>query len=236
MVIGFKGNLEVVKNEPYKAQAITETKRTLADGSHIAQSITATVARDSEGRTVRSQTLDNSQTITTIFDPVAKTHIDYTSDPKIAHVLPLPSTTASSGAGAPMAIGAAFAGSGTEPAGGAVRLFVQDRASSSDLLSKHTTTEPLGTKTIEGIEVTGTRSTITIPAGAIGNDEALTTTREEWYSPQLKLVIQSTQNDPRFGQTTYTLDGIQQGPPDEALFQVPPDYKIDEIPVPKPPS
>jgi hypothetical protein len=69
-----------------------------------------------------------------------------------------------------------------------------------------------------------------------GPAEALTTTREEWYSPQLKLVIQSTQNDPRFGQTTYTLDDIQQGPPDEALFQVPPDYKIDEIPMPKPAS
>ena len=234
MVIGFKGNLEVVKNQPYKAQAITETRRTLADGSHIAQSTTATVARDNEGRTVRSQKLDNSQTITTIFDPVAKTHIDYTSDPKIAHVLPLPSTTASSGA--PVAIGAAYAGSGTEPAGGAVGFFVQGRVSSSELSSKHTTTESLGTKTIEGIEVTGTRSTSTIPAGAIGNDEALTTTREEWYSPLLKLVIQSTQNDPRFGQTTYTLEDIQQGPPDEALFQVPPDYKIDEIPMPKPAS
>jgi hypothetical protein len=234
MVIGFKGNLEVVKNQPYKAQAITETKRTLADGSHIAQSTTATVARDSEGRTVRSQKLDNSQTITTIFDPVAKKHIDYTSDPKIAHVLPLPSTTASSGA--PVAIGAAFSGSGMEPVGGDVGFFVQGRASSPEFLSKPTTTESLGTKTIEGIEVTGTRSTSTIPAGAIGNDEALTTTREEWYSPQLKLVIQSTQNDPRFGQTTYTLEGIQQGSPDEALFQVPPDYRIDEIPMPKPAS
>jgi hypothetical protein len=234
MAIGFKGNLEVVKNQPYAAQAITETKRTLADGSHIAQSTTATVARDSEGRTARAQKLGNSQTITTIFDPVAKTHIDYTSDTKIAHVLPLPPTTASSGT--PVAIGAAFSGSAAEPAGGAVGFFVQGRAISSELSSKHTTTESLGTKTIEGIQVTGTRSTSTIPAGAIGNDEDLTTTREEWYSPELKLVIQSTQNDPRFGQTTYTLKDIQQGPPDEALFQVPPDYKIEEIPMPKPAS
>jgi hypothetical protein len=52
--------------------------------------------------------------------------------------------------------------------------------------------------------------------------------------PGVKLVVQSTQNDPRSGQTTYTLNDIQQGPPDPALFQVPSDYKIEEIPVPKP--
>jgi hypothetical protein len=113
---------------------------------------------------------------------------------------------------------------------------VQARAVSSPLAGKHTTTEPLGTKTIEGIQVTGTRTTSTIPAGTIGNEKDLTTTREEWYSSELKLVVQSTQNDPRFGQTTYTLNDIQQGSPDEALFQVPADYKIEEIPVPKPAS
>jgi hypothetical protein len=73
-------------------------------------------------------------------------------------------------------------------------------------------------------------------AGTIGNEEDLTTTREEWYSPELKLVVQSTQNDPRLGQTTFTLNDIQQGPPEETLFQVPADYKIEEIPVPKPAS
>jgi hypothetical protein len=107
---------------------------------------------------------------------------------------------------------------------------------SSQLAGKHTTAESLGTKTIEGIQVAGTRTTSTLPAGTIGNEEDLTTTREEWYSPELKLVVQSTQNDPRFGQTTYTLNDIQQGPPDAALFQVPADYKVEEMPVPKPVS
>ena len=48
-------------------------------------------------------------------------------------------------------------------------------------------------------------------------------------SPELKLVIQSSQNDPRFGQTTFTLKNIQQGQPDETLFQVPADYKVNKI-------
>jgi hypothetical protein len=223
MVIGFQGNFEVVKNQPYKAQATTETRRTLADGSHITQSTTARIARDSEGRTVNAQKVGDTLTITTIFDPVAKTHTSYTSDTKIAHVLALPTPIASPSQ-VPVAMGAA------------VDFFGQGRAASSQLAGKHTTAESLGTKIIEGIQVAGTRTTSTLPAGTIGNEEDLTTTREEWYSPELKLVVQSTQNDPRFGQTTYTLNDIQQGPPDAALFQVPADYKVEEMPVPKPVS
>jgi hypothetical protein len=236
VVFAFQGNLEVVKNQPYRAQVTTENTRTLSDGSHIAQNTTAMIARDSEGRTVRSEKLSNGPTITAIFDPVAEKHIDYISDKKVAHVLPLPSPGTSS-SGEPMAIGGAFSGFATGPGGSAVGFFAKDHAISSQPGSKaNTTTQSLGTKTVEGIEVTGTRSTSAIPAGAIGNDEDLTTTREEWYSPVLKVVVQSTQNDPRFGQTTYTLSDIQQGPPDEALFQVPPDYKIEQIPMPKPAS
>lgn len=236
VVIGFQGNLEVVKNQPYRAQVTTESTRTLSDGSHITQNTTAMIARDSEGRTVRAEKLDNGPTITVIFDPIAEKHIDYISDKKVAHVLPLPSASASS-SGEPMAIGSAFSGSPAGPGGSAVGFFAKGRAISSQPGSKaNTTTQSLGTKTIEGIEVTGTRSASTIAAGAIGNDEDLTTTREEWYSPVLKVVVQSTQNDPRFGQTTYTLTDIQQGPPDEALFQVPADYKIEQIPMPKPAS
>src|SRR5882757_3869943 len=99
---GLEDRAAVVKNEPYEAQAVTEMKQTLADGSHIVQTTTATVARDSEGRTIRVQKLGamgpwkdsspgNSQTLTTIFDPVAQEHIDYTSGSKVAHVFLMPS-------------------------------------------------------------------------------------------------------------------------------------------------
>jgi hypothetical protein len=236
VVIGFQGNLEVVKNQPYKAQVTTETTRTLSDGSHITQNSTAMVARDSEGRTVRTEKLGTGPTITSIFDPVAEKHIDYISDKKVAHVLPLPSPSGSS-SGEPVAIGGGFSGFAAGPGGSTVGFFAKDRAFLSQPGSKvNTTKQSLGTRTIDGIEVTGTHSTSTIPAGEIGNEKDLTTTREEWYSPVLKLVVQSTQTDPRFGQTTYSLTDIQQGPPDEALFQVPPDYKIEEIPMPKPGS
>src|ERR1700692_1503596 len=101
-MVGLQDKATVVKNEPYQAQAVTEMKQTLADGSHIVQTTTATVARDSDVRTAGGQKLStmgpwkdsspgNGQTLTTIFDPVAQEHIDYTSDSKIAHVFLMPS-------------------------------------------------------------------------------------------------------------------------------------------------
>ena len=252
---GLRDEAAVVKNEPYQAQAVTEMKQTLADGSHIVQTTTATVARDSDGRTVRVQKLNtmgpwrsadssqgNSQTLTTIFDPVAKEHIDYTSDSKIAHVLLMPSVPPGVVVGAeggfnvaaPNALGVAeneLTVSGPAPAGAVVQGFAVQAGPVSPQVSKgmEPKTESLGTMTIEGVQVTGTRSMSTIPAGTIGNDKDLNITRETWYSPELKLVIQSTQNDPRFGETTYTLKNIQQGSPDVTLFQVPANYTIDKV-------
>jgi hypothetical protein len=240
-VIGVQENLEVVKNQPYEAQAITETERTFADGSHITQSTTSTIARDSEGRTVRAQKLGNGPTFTTILDPVAKAHIDYVSDTKIAHLMPLP-TPATLPSGAPVAIGAGFVWSAMGPVDAAAGFFEQGHAiSSRDAVfakvsnGSNTATESLGTKTIEGIEVVGTRSTRTIPAGAIGNDKDLTITHEVWHSAELKVDILNIQHDPRFGQTTYSLTNIQRSEPAAALFQVPSNYKIEEAQMPEPP-
>lgn len=236
---------EIVKSEPYQAQAVTEIKQTLADGSHIVQTTTATVARDSDGRTVRIQKLStlgpwksstdssqgNSPTLTSIFDPVAKAHIDYTSDVKVAHVLPLP-TRLPSGAATDMGPSLSVSSAGPDGPGANMVFSVQGRMVSPDAGNGgNSKTESLGTKTIEGIQATGSRTTDTIPAGAIGNDKDIVITHETWYSPDLKVVLNSTQDDPRFGQTTYSLSGIQRGEPDAVLFEVPAGYKLEKIPV-----
>jgi hypothetical protein len=54
--------------------------------------------------------------------------------------------------------------------------------------------------------------TRTIPAGAIGNLNALVVTSERWYSSALDLLLEDTHTDPRFGTTTYQLSGIGQSP------------------------
>jgi hypothetical protein len=260
-------NVEVVKNQPYQAQAITEIKQTLVDGTHITQTTTATVARDSDGRTVRIQKLsilgapnsasDSSQTsvptLTTIFDPVTQSHTDYTSNSKVAHVLPMPPTpagaTSDSLRGSAMAVGPGLdtgagplpltvqghflqSGSGAIEAGPAA-FAVQGHHASRDQagVGLDIKSEPLGSKTIEGIPVTGTKTSSTIPAGTIGNDKDLIINRETWYAPDLNLVIQTTQTDPRFGETTYTLTNIQRNEPDPRLFQVPAGYKVEKVPV-----
>lgn len=89
-------------------------------------------------------------------------------------------------------------------------------------------TEPLGKQVIEGIEAEGKRTTMTIPAGAIGNEREIEIVSESWYSPELQTVIFSKRNDPTTGETTYRLTNIRRGEPDASLFQVPSDYTVKE--------
>jgi hypothetical protein len=88
--------------------------------------------------------------------------------------------------------------------------------------------ESLSTQTIEGVEVEGTRVTITIPAGKIGNDRPIVTVNERWYSPELQVIVLSKNSDPRMGETTYRLTNIVRIEPDPSPFQVPADYRVEE--------
>ena len=88
---------KVVKGAPYSAQAVTETTQTLSDGNRIINKSTATIYRDSEGRTRREQTLrvmgpfatagEPPQTIF-INDPVAGVNYALDTRSKVAHKMP----------------------------------------------------------------------------------------------------------------------------------------------------
>ena len=93
-------------------------------------------------------------------------------------------------------------------------------------------TEDLGSKTMEGVSVTGTRTTHTIPAGQIGNDKPLSIVTEVWTSPELKTVVYSKRSDPRMGDQTFQLTNIVRAEPDPSLFTVPSDFKIVDTPGP----
>lgn len=86
--------------------------------------------------------------------------------------------------------------------------------------------EPLGKRNIEGLEADGTRTTVTIPAGQIGNDRPLETVSERWFSEELKTVVLTTRKDPRTGENSYRLTNLRRGEPARQLFEVPPDCKI----------
>jgi hypothetical protein len=89
---------------------------------------------------------------------------------------------------------------------------------------KNAQKESLGTQMVEGVQAEGTRTTITIPAGSIGNDLPIQIVSERWYSPELKTVVMTKHSDPRMGDTVYHLTNINRNEPAPSLFQAPPDY------------
>jgi hypothetical protein len=90
--------------------------------------------------------------------------------------------------------------------------------------------EQLGKQNIEGVEAEGTRTTVTIPAGEIGNERPIEIVSERWYSAELQLVVMTRHSDPRFGETSYKLTNINRAEPAKSLFEVPSDYTIKEGP------
>ena len=94
------------------------------------------------------------------------------------------------------------------------------------------TREDLGTQTMEGVVVTGMRTTRTIPAGQIGNEQPINIVTEVWTSPELKTVVMSKRSDPRMGEQTFRLTNITRAEPDASLFAVPADFRVVEGPQP----
>ncbi len=83
----------------------------------------------------------------------------------------------------------------------------------------------LASKDLEGVKVNGERTTWTIEAGKLGNEKPILITREVWRSPELMLVVQSRDADPRSGEVNYRLEKLKRGEPDAALMKVPTDYQ-----------
>ena len=94
------------------------------------------------------------------------------------------------------------------------------------------TTEDLGSQTMEGALVNGTRTTRTIPTGQIGNDAPIKIVTEVWTSPDLKTVVYSKRGDPRMGEQTFQLTNIVRAEPDPSLFFVPAGFTITDGPQP----
>jgi hypothetical protein len=89
-------------------------------------------------------------------------------------------------------------------------------------------TEALGAATIEGLQAQGTRTTVTIAAGAIGNEAPIQVVTERWYSADLQMAVLTRRSDPRSGETVTRLTNVSRSEPSPALFQVPPDFKVTE--------
>jgi len=227
--MAFEG--KTVTGVPYTAEAVTETVQTLSDGNRISQKNEGLVARDSQGRTRREQTIgagllpaDETQKIVFINDPVAQVtyvlHSDHTAQ-KMATIKPPAALEAGSYTLSTM-VGAA-------PAVMAPPIAARQVVN----IASRANVESLGQQTIEGVLAEGKRTTSVIPAGAIGNDKDIQIVNETWYSPELQTTVSSTRTDPRMGATTFRLTNIQRVEPSPDLFQVPSDYTVREMPKPE---
>jgi hypothetical protein len=92
----------------------------------------------------------------------------------------------------------------------------------------NTTREDLGQQVIEGVLATGTRSTTVIEAGTIGNERPIRIVSEQWFSPDLKVLVLTKHSDPRSGETTYRLANVVLAEPARSLFEVPADYTLKD--------
>jgi hypothetical protein len=231
-VVAGKMSSAPVQGAPYSATVTNESVQTLADGNRIVQSSTGNIARDSQGRTrqatpvpaIGNFSASNEPHFVIIMDPVAQ--ISYTLDltDKTAQKMPMPS-------GAPGGgqfffqrfAGPVSTGDGPPPPPAIAMLKPLGREENAEV-----NTEDLGTQTMEGLLVSGVRTTRTIPAGEIGNEKPLSVVTEVWTSPDLKTIIYSKRSDPRMGEQTFKLTNIQRTEPDASLFTVPANFKLTD--------
>jgi len=220
-LLGFGGphGGKVVTGAPFTATAVGESNRTLADGTKISQKVQSTLYRDAQGRVRKETTLPAigplaasgaPKSLVFIHDPVAGTGYILDANKKIAHKLPQhPKKAADANTAESDTAGKGWGG---HPGGANVAK------------------ESLGSQTINGVLAEGTRYTRTIPAGHMGNDKPVTIVNEEWYSPDLQMIVQSKRSDPFIGDSTYNVTNIQRAAPNASLFTVPSDYTVKDAP------
>lgn len=229
-----------VQGAPYSATITNESVQTLADGNRIVQSSTGTTARDSHGRTRQDAPLPpignlsaaNAPHLVFIMDPIAQASYTLNLTDKTAEKMSIPSgapgpPTSTAGPRQVFVTQSAAVQVPDAPPPLPAIAMVKSLGSEADA---EVTTEDLSTQTMEGLLVTGTRTTRTIPAGEIGNEKPISIITEVWTSPDLKTIVYSKRSDPRMGEQTFKLSNIVRAEPDASLFAVPADFKLTDGP------
>jgi hypothetical protein len=194
---------------PFSGRDHIEWTRTLEDGTVVKTHLFAALARDSQGRIYRehmsfvpvNSNQPSRRREIDLLDPVAHTR---TTCMVATHRCTVTdyhaSTTFTPGPVGPFANG-----------------------------TRYLSRESLGTDVVDGLNVIGTRETVTISAGAVGNSQPLVTTKEFWYSPDLQVNVSVTRKDPREGTQVINVVDLSRTEPDAAMFQVPAGYVVQDI-------
>lgn len=196
-----------VKGQPFSADIVIEDTRRLFDGSTVTKNRKGAFYRDSAGRTRREQPLE-------MVGDVAISNSD--GAPQMLVFINDFATHTNYFLDVNRKIARQHKIGGNPP---------PDQAKPENAKS-----ESLGTKTIEGVNVEGTRSTFEIPAGQIGNDKPIQVVTETWFSPDLQMVVYSRHVDPLAGEHVFKLVNIKRADPASDLFTVPSGFKVEVAP------
>lgn len=210
-------NYRTISGAPYSAKRITTGMQTRPDGNKVAENRTVLFYRDSAGRnrTERPVSIPGSPVMITIMDPTLGCEYVLDAGNKTAHKLIGVQVTT-------------IATSELEKGGGH-----GDEAEGAPTTAPPGTarvqTENLGTQVLQGLEVHGSRTTTTWPAGTLNNnDHEIVTTFESWSAASLGgVVISSKTSRPQLTEN-YTVTDLKTGDPDPSLFAPPAGYRIVE--------
>jgi hypothetical protein len=220
----------VVKDAAFSAESVTEHVQTLADGNRFTRKSIAHIYRDAAGRTRREHEMTRRGAIAAngevprllvINDPIGRVNYVIETQAGTARKTQLPppqvmeAFAKARGDNAPFSV--------LMPTSAAHRRMNEPEGQQPPA---RPVTEKLPAQVIEGVLAEGTRTTLTIPAGEFDNEQPLTISHEEWYAPELHMIVLMKHNDPRFGETLFRLTNINRSEPDAELFKLPAGYRV----------
>jgi hypothetical protein len=191
-----------IPDGPLSAQQVDEITSTLPDGTSSTETIVSQIYRDSAGRMRKEWRIQvshgESYGIVDLIDPVARSVAMLVVDSKIAMYFLEPHSAAE-----PFNIGFPAPGKAMP-------------------LEWETTTEGLGTRVIDGVEVEGTRMVRTS-----ADQPPLIAVYEIWRSPSFGVTFVVETSGPDWKHTAK-LQKLDRHEPDPALFVIPSDYAIQK--------
>ena len=194
---------------PFSARDSIEWTHNLEDGSTVITHLYATVARDSQGRIYRehrtfvpaNSNQQSRQKDIVLLDPVAHTRTTCTLKTRRCLITDYHASAS----------------------------FIPPPDGLLDKGTRYLSRESLGTNVVDDLNVVGTRETLAISAGAVGNTQPLVATREFWYSPELQVNLSVTRKDPRDGTQALQLVDLSRAEPDPVMFQIPAGFVLQDV-------
>jgi hypothetical protein len=242
-------NVPAIASAPFTADATTEFTQMLSDGNRIERRFSTSLARDGKGRTRSEQevamlgplvVLQNGKggmnwtagqpaattqgeppRFTVITDPVEG--VTYTLDERAKEARRSPAKIATTQFLTAQSVELKVQSIEMKKVTDRVEMARQGAMANAG------TVEPLGTRQFDGVSAEGTRTTMTIPAGQIGNLNPINMVTERWFSKELQMAVLITRRDPRSGETVYRLTNIVRAEPPPDLFTVPSDYRVVDL-------